>query len=154
VGQGSLEKLLKKQVRDAGLEGKVFIVGPRTESEIADLLGGTSIFVLACKTATDGGMDNLPTVIMEAMSASVPVVSTHVAGIPEMVVHGETGYLVTEGDCDALASAIRTLLEDPTAAEKIGERGRALAQEKFDISVTVGSLRSLLTHYGALRCTL
>ncbi len=151
VGQGALEKTLKQEVQNAGLEGKVFIVGPRTESEIADLLGSTSIFVLPCKTASDGGMDNLPTVIMEAMSASVPVVSTCLAGIPEMVVHGETGYLVNEGDCDALASAIRTLLHDPAAAEAMGARGRVLAQEKFDISKAVGSLKSLLTHYGALR---
>ncbi len=150
VGQGALENELNKEVRAAGLEEKVFIVGPRTESEIADLLSSTSIFVLPCKTARDGGMDNIPTVIVEAMMASVPVVSTHVAGIPETVLHGETGYLVTEGDCDALASSIRTLLRNPETAKKMGEQGRILAQDKFHISTTVGSLKSLLTHYGAL----
>ncbi|PWU05625.1 MAG: hypothetical protein C5B47_08725 [Verrucomicrobia bacterium] len=151
VGQGALENDLKKEVRAAGLEGKVLIVGPKTENEIADLLSSASIFVLACKTASDGGMDNLPTVIVEAMTASVPVVSTHVAGIPEMVIHGETGYLVAEGDCNALASSLRTLLRNPQTAIKMGERGRIVAQSKFDISATVSSLRSLFTRYGALR---
>jgi len=150
VGQGVLENELKKAVRTFGLEGKVFVTGPRTESEIADLLSHASIFVLACKTAEDGGMDNLPTVIVEAMMASVPVVSTRVAGIPEMVLHGETGYLLTEGDRDALVAAIQTLLRNPETAKKMGERGRILAQDKFHISTTVSSLKSLLTRYGAL----
>ncbi len=151
VGEGLLEKTLKEQVRNAGLEGRVFITGPRTEDEIANLLSATSVFAFLCKTDEEGNMDNLPTVIMEAMAASVPVVTTALAGVPEMVVHGETGYLVPEGDCNTSASAIKTLLRDPSLAEKMGERGRLLALERFDIAKTVGSLRSLLTRHGALR---
>lgn len=153
VGEGPLEEALKGQVRDAGLEGKVFITGPRTANEVADLLNVSSLFVLSCRTAPDGGMDNLPTVIMEAMAASVPVVATRLGGIPEMVVHGETGYLITEGDYETLAFAMKTLLQDPVTAEKMGKRGRVIAQKRFDISATVGLLQSLLIHYGGLRCT-
>ena len=151
VGEGPLEQTLKNEVCDAGLEGKMLITGPRTEDEVADLLSGTSVFVLPCRTGKDGAMDNLPTVIMEAMAASVPVVATRLAGIPEMVIHGKTGYAVTEGDHDTLTCAIATLLQDPVAAKKMGQRGRSLAQERFEVSTTAGSLKSLLIRYGGLR---
>jgi len=152
VGEGRLKNTLKEQVRRAGLEGKVFIVGPRSESEIAELLSRTSIFAFPCQTDQEGNMDNLPTVIMEAMCASVPVVATRLAGIPEMMIHGETGYLIDEGDHCALVAALRTLLRDVTVAKQMGERGRTLALKKFDISKTVDALKSLFIRYGALSC--
>ena len=93
-------------------------------------------------------MDNLPTVIMEAMAAGLPVISTHVAGVPEMVHDGVSGHLVNSGDVAALAAAIKRLISDRSAAAAFGENGRALAAEKFSISANVSALASILQRRG------
>ena len=79
-----------------GIQDRVQITGPKPEGEIKRLLERSRMFVLACARAEDGAMDNLPTVIMEAMAAGLPVISTNVAAVSEMVVDGETGFVVPE----------------------------------------------------------
>ncbi len=79
-----------------GVADKVQITGPRSESDIIEMLSRASLFVLPCVKSGDGGSDNLPTVIMEAMAMALPVISTPIAGVPEMVIEGQTGYLIPE----------------------------------------------------------
>ena len=81
------------------------------------------MFVLACARADDGAMDNLPTVIMEAMAAGLPVISTDVAAVSEMVVDGETGFIVPEKDSAALARQMACLMDDPHLARTMGMKG-------------------------------
>ncbi|MEO8206884.1 MAG: glycosyltransferase family 4 protein [Chthoniobacterales bacterium] len=150
IGQGPMEEELKQRVAAHGLEGKVEITGPRSESEIIALLRKTAIFALPCIDAGEDGKDNLPTVIMEAMAASVPVVSTPVAGVPEMVVDGETGYLIPEKNSQVLAEKLRLLLDDPAEARKMGEKGRVHAEENFALHKTSAMLCELWRKYGAL----
>jgi glycosyltransferase involved in cell wall biosynthesis len=88
-------------------------------------------------------MDNLPTVIMEAMAAGLPVISTPLAGIPEMVEPGVTGELVPERDSAALATAIERLLDDPGRMRQLGARGREIVREKFSIEENVRQLRQV-----------
>jgi len=150
VGDGPLEGDLRARIAGAGLEGKVFLTGPRSQDEIRTMLAGATVFALACRTESDGGKDNLPTVIMEAMAAGLPVVSTRLAGVPEMVEEGVTGLLVPEQDPAALADALRQVLGDPIRAEEMGAAGRRLARERFDLSVTSGALLDRLREYGAI----
>ena len=89
-------------------------------------------------------MDNLPTVIMEAMAYGLPVVSTRLAAVPEMVEHGATGWLVPPGDSAALGEAIKTLLLDPVMAKSFGSAGQALGRRKFALTHTVGRLHDLI----------
>ncbi len=151
IGQGPMEDEMRARIARLGLQGKVEVAGTRNETEIAGLLARSSIFALACVTAGDGGSDNLPTVIMEAMAAGVPVVSTATAGVPEMVVDGVTGRLVAQKSPDALARAIRELLEDPARGEQMGVAARERCRELFDIRRTAETLRNLLKDHGALR---
>ena len=88
IGEGPLEPALQAQIARDGLESCVKLVGPQTQSQIALRLSHATIFALPCTREEGGGMDNLPTVIMEAMAAGLPVVSTPLAGVPEMVEHG------------------------------------------------------------------
>ncbi|MEO6055015.1 MAG: glycosyltransferase family 4 protein [Chthoniobacterales bacterium] len=150
IGQGPMEEELKQRVASHGLEGKIEITGPRSQSEIITLLGKTAIFALPCIDAGEDGKDNLPTVLMEAMAASVPIVSTPVAGVPEMVLDGETGYLVPEKNSPILANKLRLLLSDPSAALKMGEKGRAHAEQNFALHKTSAMLCALWRKYGAL----
>ena len=144
IGDGPLEAALVAQIAAVQLSDRVRLSGPRAQSEIAGRLRAANVFSLPCTREADGGMDNLPTVIMEAMAAGVPVVSTAVAGVPEMVVHNVTGELVAPGDIPALAAAIARLISDRRLAATYGENGRARAAEKFSIENNVRALSSVL----------
>ena len=88
-------------------------------------------------------MDNLPTVIMEAMAAGLPVVSTRLAGVPEMVEDRVNGLLVPEHEPGAVAAAIEYLIANPEEARRFGDRGREIAREKFSIEASGRALRAL-----------
>lgn len=150
VGQGPLEQDLRRQIASLGLDGKVQVTGPRSEKEIRSLLHESTVFALACCREADGGMDNLPTVIMEAMAAAVPVVSTRLAGVPEMIVEGRTGLVVPEHGVVELAEALRAMLSQPEKAREMGRAGQALARERFDLSVTSAHLRDSFDAAGVL----
>ncbi len=145
IGEGPLESKLRDQIASAGLEEMVSLVGPETQSQIALRLAHATIFVLPCIHEQGGGMDNLPTVIMEAMAAGLPVISTPIAGVPEMVENGVNGFLVPEHDPDAISSAIKHLISDPEHARSLGDRGREIAREKFSIETSVHALRQVFT---------
>jgi glycosyltransferase involved in cell wall biosynthesis len=143
IGEGPLEESLRAQVAANGLEKSVALTGPQTQAEIASQLAHATVFVLPCTREADGGMDNLPTVIMEAMAAGLPVISTPLGGIPEMVEDGLNGELVPERDPAAIAIAIERLLDDPTSARNLGDRGRQIAQERFSIETSAKQLQAL-----------
>jgi colanic acid/amylovoran biosynthesis glycosyltransferase len=143
VGEGPLEETLRAQIAGAGLEGIVRLVGPQTQAEIAGRLANATVFVLPCTREEGGGMDNLPTVVMEAMAAGLPVISTPLAGVPEMVEAGVSGELVPEHDPAAVSVAIERLLDDPERARRLGARGRDLARQKFSIQESARQLQEL-----------
>ena len=143
IGEGPLENALRSQIARDDLESCVKLVGPRTQSQIALSLAHATIFVLPCTREEGGGMDNLPTVIIEAMAAGLPVVSTPLAGIPEMVENDFNGILVPEHDPEAVSAAIEYLIAHPEQARRFGDRGRAIAREKFSIEASVRSLSEL-----------
>ncbi|HLJ79867.1 MAG TPA: glycosyltransferase family 4 protein, partial [Ktedonobacterales bacterium] len=76
--------------------------------------------------------DCAPLAVPEAMAASIPIVTTHVGAIPEMVTDGEQGLLVQPGDADALTGAVRRLIESPDLRARMGDRGRATVEEDYD----------------------
>jgi colanic acid/amylovoran biosynthesis glycosyltransferase len=143
IGEGPLEEALRAQIAAAGLGTFVRLIGPQSQTQIATQLAGATIFALPCTREADGGMDNLPTVIMEAMAAGLPVISTPLAGIPEMVEPGVSGELVPECDPAALATAIERLLDDPERIRRLGAQGREVAREKFSIEESARQLRAV-----------
>jgi glycosyltransferase involved in cell wall biosynthesis len=145
IGEGPLEGELRSLVESLGQQDRVIIAGPATESEIIAQLHTASVFVLPCITDSKGDSDNLPTVIMEAMAAGLPTIATPVAGVPEMVVDGLTGFLVPENTPDSLAEKIRYLLENQSARDAMGLAGAARCRELFDVRRTCAELRRILT---------
>ena len=87
---------------------------------------------MPCVIAPSGDRDGLPTVILEALSYGVPVVTTAVSGIPELIEDGVTGLLVPERDPVAIAMAVRRLIADRDAALAMSQRGRARVGQQFD----------------------
>lgn len=143
IGEGPLESALRAQIAEADVTGCVKLAGPLTQSEIALRLAHATIFVLPCTREEGGGMDNLPTVIMEAMAAGLPVISTPLAGIPEMIEHNINGELVPEHDPSAICAAMERLISDPERARRLGDRGRQIAREKFSIETSARTLQGL-----------
>jgi glycosyltransferase involved in cell wall biosynthesis len=146
VGQGPLEEELRVAT---GGDPRIQITGPRAEEEIIDLLARASVFVLPCVTEQAGGKDNLPTVLMEAMAAAIPVISTPIAGVPEMVVEGETGFLVGEHEVEALRARMAELLDDPARARTMGMAGRERCERLFATERTTRELEAALASGGA-----
>jgi len=142
IGEGPMEAPLRAQIGD--LAGLVSLAGARTQVEIRRSLAAASVFVLPCIEEKSGGMDILPTVITEAMAASLPVISTTLAGIPEMVIDGKTGFLVAPGDAGAVADAIQGLLSNADEARAMGIAGRRHAESLFSEDVTIPQLLALL----------
>ncbi len=151
VGDGPLAADLQMQIDRAHLAGAVKLLGPQPQSEVRALLASARVFALACVPEAGGGSDNLPTVIMEAMASSLPVVSTRVAGIPEMIADGAEGFLVPPGDAPAFAEALSGLLTDPPLASRCGARARETAVEKFSIATTARALQHLLATRSSIR---
>ncbi|HEV7869030.1 MAG TPA: glycosyltransferase family 4 protein [Chthoniobacteraceae bacterium] len=150
VGGGPLEARLRDQITSAQLADRVHLLGPRSQSEVRRLLASAQIFALACVPDSEGGSDNLPTVIMEAMAAGVPIVSTPLAGVPEMISNEGEGLLAASGDPGQLAAALERLLTDAVLAERCGKQARASAVEKFSIENTTRTLKHLLVTHADL----
>jgi glycosyltransferase involved in cell wall biosynthesis len=152
VGEGPLEASLKSRIANHKLQDHVVLTGPLPMSEITRLLAEeTQIFALACKTEHDGGKDNLPTVLMEAMAASLPCVSTRLAGVPEMVVDGVTGLLCNERHPEQLAGLLGALLQDPAHCEEMGCAGLEHAKQHFAKEVAYRSLLGKFARFSGMR---
>ncbi|PYI47692.1 MAG: hypothetical protein DMF11_05615 [Verrucomicrobia bacterium] len=144
IGEGPLEDELRGQIERLNLQDRVALSGARPMGEVRRRLIAANVFVLPSIIDPDGGMDNLPTVIMEAMATGLPIVSTTIGGIPEMVVENETGFLVQPGDAAALADAIEQVIDDRLLAQRLGQGGYERAQQLFSIDKNVRELCTLI----------
>ena len=125
TGEGEEENNLKKLVKSLDLMNEVIFAG--LSSDIERILPMAELFILPSL------WEGLPNALLEAMAAGKPVVATKVGGIPEIVVHGETGVLIPPRDTDALAAVIIDLLQNRLKAKDMGEAGRIRAGKRFSI---------------------
>jgi len=123
VGGGPLKDELEAEARRLGIADRIAWLGAQPQETVLAEYRAADLFVLNCRIATDGDRDGLPNVLMEAQSQRLAVVSTRLAGIPELVIDGETGALVAPDDSPALAAAIETLLRDPALRGRYAEAG-------------------------------
>jgi len=144
VGDGSDREQLTEHVRELQLEEFVSLCGALPHSEVLSKYAHASAFVLACKVADDGDRDGIPNVILEAMAHGLPVISTEISGIPEVLRHRDTGILV-KPDCPAnLYEGIAYVLANPEQASEIGDNARTFVRNEFDVRQNVGRLIELL----------
>ena len=143
IGDGPLRGDLEARIRKLDLSGRVHLVGSLSQGSVLEKLRSADIFALASMKDAQGASDVFPTVIIEAMAAARPVVSTRLAGIPESVVHGETGLLVPPEDTIALAEALSRLIQDAKLRLHYGRAGRERIEQHFRIDHTVAPLIEL-----------
>ena len=144
IGDGPLRDDLQARIATLNLSNRVHLLGSLSQGAVLEKLRTADVFALASMTDAQGASDVFPTVIIEAMAAARPVVSTRLAGIPESVVHRETGLLVAPGDTMALAEALGQLIQDPEVRLCYGRAGRARLEQHFQIERTVAPLMELL----------
>jgi colanic acid/amylovoran biosynthesis glycosyltransferase len=123
IGGGEEHDALARRIDQLGLADSVTLAGPRPRQEVADALRDADVFVLPSITLTSGKMEGIPVALMEAMATGLPVISTPMSGIPELVTDGVHGMLVAEGDVAALTSALRRLHGDAELRARMGGSG-------------------------------
>jgi glycosyltransferase involved in cell wall biosynthesis len=126
VGDGPDRGAVEAEIRALGLEKSVRLVGER--SDVPALLADSDLFVLSSRS------EGLPVSVLEAMAAELPVVASNVGGLAELVVDGETGILVPQGNSAALAGALGRLIDDRDLRRNLGTAGRARAKALFDLA--------------------
>ncbi|MGF1492359.1 MAG: glycosyltransferase [Microcoleaceae cyanobacterium] len=138
VGDGSLRPQVEAQIAQNNLEDFVEITGWATNAEVRQYVLNAQ--VLALPSFAEG----LPVVIMEALALARPVVSTYVAGIPELVEPGYSGWLVPAGSVDTLVQALEQVLETPaTQLEEMGKRGREKTLQNHNIETEASRLAEI-----------
>jgi colanic acid/amylovoran biosynthesis glycosyltransferase len=140
IGGGPEHLPLRQLIEARSLDQMIELVGPKSQTEIVELLAQSQIFVFPARRDEAGDQDNLPTVLIEAMAGGLPIVTSSLAGIPEIITDQINGILVPQRAPEALASAIRSLLLDPKKREKLGASGLSTAREKFSLAATVQEL--------------
>ena len=141
IGGGTLRQALEDRIRDLGLGSRVKLVGWKTGDEVVRELLDSRGMVLPSFA------EGLPVVLMEALALRRPAISTYIAGIPELVRPGETGWLVPAGDSEKLADAIAQLLDAPLdQLERMGAEGARSVAREHDVRIEA---RKLLAHIDA-----
>lgn len=135
AGEGELSDSLRAFAQELGIQDSTFFLG-RCEN-VAELLSVSEACVLSSKAE---GFSNS---ILEYMAAARPVVVTDVGGAREVVVEGETGYLVASGDDATMAARLIALLRDPETARQMGEGGRRVVEEKFSCEAQLARTEEL-----------
>lgn len=144
IGTGERREALKALIAELDLEQHVTLVGPRSQDEVLRAYRRATVFALPCIVASDGNRDGLPTVLLEAMAVGLPVVSTRLVGVPEIVEHGVDGLLVEPGDSAALAASLTRVLRDGELRDNLSHAGRRKVGQRFDVRRNVVQLREWL----------
>jgi len=143
AGDGPERPQLLKLIREYNLTPRVELPGFLPHRQISSLLQQAHLFIMPSLVAPSGDRDGIPTVILEALLHEVPVVATEVSGIPEVVIPGDTGWLTTPEDPQALARDMLAALSDPTEARRRGQAGGALVAREFDSRTNYARLQAL-----------
>jgi glycosyltransferase involved in cell wall biosynthesis len=144
IGSGPLRDELQGLISQLGLLQQVRLRGQMAQAELGEHYRKAMVFALPCIVAANGDRDILPNVLKEAMAIGVPVVTSRLAGIEELVTHDETGLLVTPGDTKSLAEALRQLLADAMLRRRLAVQARKVIEERFELGANFARLRSLL----------
>jgi colanic acid/amylovoran biosynthesis glycosyltransferase len=140
IGDGPDRRALTQQIANSGLEGRVTILGERDRLQIAALLDTAHVLAAPSVPTRSGKREGIPVVLMEAMSAGLPVVASRLSGIPELVADGVSGLLVPPRDAAGLADALRRLHEDPSLRRALGGNGRETIIREFDVRKNAAEL--------------
>jgi glycosyltransferase involved in cell wall biosynthesis len=144
VGEpGAHEAEIRRRIEALGLSAHVRLEGAMAQARLYEEYGRASAFCLPCRVLEDGDRDGIPNVLVEAMACGLPVVTTNVSGIPEVVRDGVNGQLVRPDDPQALAAALLRLAREPHFARRLARAGRETVRALFDGDAHAAQLAAL-----------
>ena len=144
AGYGPEGAALRQQITSLRLQDQVTLTGKLGHDEVLNRMRAADLFVLPCRVDADGDRDGIPNVILEAMATGLPVVSTPVSGIPEVIEHGTTGWLVPPDNTAALADEIARLAARPEEMAPVAAAGREAVRRRFGAGRDIAMLDRLL----------
>lgn len=142
-GDGPLAKQLEEWIDEHGMTGEISLKGDRTQQELISVYQNAALFILTPILTEDGDRDGIPNVLVEAMAVGLPVITTAVSGIPELVEHNRNGLLYQSHDVESVASGIIELLQNAEKRRQLGEAGSKKVREQFDVTQAAKRLKSL-----------
>jgi len=151
IGNGPEERALRRKIERLGLGAEVKILGLVPNDRIKPYLDSAVAFVLPAVIASNGDRDGIPVALMEAMASGLPVISTRVSGIPELLRDGQAGILVPERNAEELAAAIERVLASHELPGELSKAGRLAVAEDFNIVNTSQQIRMLIAENQATR---
>ena len=143
VGTGGLGPQLEELLARWRLCEHVSLLGPHTQREVLERYHAAHLFVLPCLVGADGNRDGLPVSMVEALACGLPVITTPITGIPEVLRHRHNGLLVPDKDPQALADAIEAVIRDPQLYRHLQAHARASVTATFDLRQTAATLHRL-----------
>lgn len=144
VGDGPLFEASCQLVDRLGISHAVTLPGARPHQELAPFMLKARAFVQHSVRTKSGDSEGTPVIVLEASAAGLPIISTRHGGIPDVVLDGETGLLVDEGDVDGMAAAMIRLARDPVLAGQLGRAARARVTTEFSTERSVGVLEGII----------
>ncbi len=133
IGAGPEEERIRLQIERCGLVDRVVLLGAQDQGCARAAYHRAWMFVLPCVVTSNGDRDGIPNVLYEAMASGTPVVSTGVAGIPELIRNGHNGLLAPQGDPEGLAAQMELLLTDPDLAQRVARSARRTMESRFSL---------------------
>lgn len=140
IGGGPELPALKQLAERLGIADRIIWQGALPQDQVLAAYRAADLFVLASRITEDGDRDGLPNVLMEAQSQALAVLATDLSGVPELIRHGETGWLVPSEDPAALAEALRMLLLDPARRQGLAAAGFARVRRDFTMQAGIADL--------------
>lgn len=137
AGSGDLAAELHARAQARGVATRVHFLGDIPQDDVAAWLAAADIAVVPSVRDDSGNVDGLPNAALEALASGTPVVATSAGGLGSVIEHGRTGILVPERDPDAIADAVRMLLDDPGRRAALGAAARAETERRFGWSAAV-----------------
>lgn len=144
AGAGALFEVCRQLATALQLDERVTFLGAIPHAQVASLMRGVRAFVQHSMQAADGDSEGTPVAVLEAGAAGLPVVATAHAGIRDVVVHGDTGFLVPERDVDGMAHFMTVMASDAQQAAQLGRQARAHIAARFSIDASVARLWSVI----------
>jgi glycosyltransferase involved in cell wall biosynthesis len=142
-GDGPLRRQLESWIEEHGMAGEIVLAGDRTQEELISVFQKANLFALTPVQTQDGDRDGIPNVLLEAMAVGLPVVTTEVAGIPELVKNNENGFLYQSHDVEGISSGILELLRNSEKRKQLGAAASKTVAEQFDINQAAAHLKAL-----------
>lgn len=148
VGDGPLKQKLIRLCRRLNIKNHVIFLGAKNQTQIIEILSTVHLFTAPSVTARTGDQDAPLNVLKEAMATSLPVVSTHHGGIPELVQDSISGFLVPERDALALADRLGYLIDHPERWPKMGRAGRLFVEKNYEHKTLTSQLENIYLNLG------